>query len=59
MKDEKRRKHNYRKLKKAGYNSKEANRYKDMSKQKIAFLISERVAFNKKQESIIGGGNNG
>lgn len=57
-KDSKRRRYNYKKLRKAGYNSHEANRFKDMSTVKIVSLIAARDSFNSLQSGIVGGNKN-
>lgn len=54
-KDSKRRRYNYKKLREAGYNSHEANRFKDMSTEKIVSLINARLTFNSMQSTITGG----
>lgn len=54
-KDSKRRRYNYKQLRKAGYNSHEANRFKDMSTVKIVNLINARKTFNSLQSGIVGG----
>ena len=51
----KRRKRNYIILRKSGYNSIEANRYKDVSRSKIEALISAKRDFKKLEANIIGG----
>lgn len=54
-KDSRRRKYNYKKLREAGFNSHEANRFKDMSTEKIVSLINARNSFNSLQSGIVGG----
>ena len=54
-KDSKRRRYNYNQLRQAGYNSHEANRFKDMSTAKIVSLINARATFNNVQSNITGG----
>ena len=54
-KDKRRRRYNYKQLKDAGFNSQEANRFKDMSTKKIVSLISARASFNDIQSDIAGG----
>ena len=52
-----RRKEKYHLLMAAGFNSREANRYKDMSDAKIDSLIEERRNANQRFEKIAGGWN--
>ena len=54
-KDKRRRKYNYKNLREAGYNSREANRFKDMATAKIVYLIQVRTDFNNLQSNITGG----
>ena len=54
-KDSRKRKTNYKKLRKAGFNSYESNRYKDLSADKMIKLIASRHDFNNLQSNIIGG----
>ena len=51
----KRRKHNYIILRKSGYNSIESNRYKDMSRVKIEYLVKAKKDFKLIERNIAGG----
>ena len=53
------RKENYKKLKDVGYNSYEANRYKDRSEKKIKQLLDARNNFNGEILNLLGGSKNG
>jgi len=57
IKHSKQRKDNYISLRRVGYNSHEANRYKDMSMSKIKHLIKARESFKIKEKNIAGGKN--
>ena len=48
------RKKNYRRLRDAGFNSHEANRYKSRSQYTVDELIRERVECNKRINFILG-----
>ena len=52
------RKKNYRRLRDAGFNSHEANRYKSRSQYTVDELIRERVECNKRIKYILGDENN-
>ena len=54
-KDSKRRRHNYKQLTDAGFNSYEANRFKDYSIRKIVSLIEARKSFNDSIKELAGG----
>lgn len=54
-KDKNRRRYNYKQLRAVGYNSHEANRFKDMSSVKIDRLLTARRYLNEKQADIVGG----
>jgi len=54
------RRQNYHRLKRAGFNSREANRLKDMSSSKISSLINAKRKQEQELKTIIsGGGSNG
>lgn len=53
--DKNRRRYNYNKLKGAGFNSYEANRFKDFSTKKIISLISARKSYNGEIQGLAGG----
>ena len=52
--DKERRAYNYKQLKDAGFNSYEANRFKDFSLEKIVSLIAARKVFNGKIKGLSG-----
>jgi len=52
--DKDRRSYNYKKLKAAGFNSYEANRFKDFSLEKIVSLIAVRKVFNGEIKGLAG-----
>ena len=52
--DKDRRSYNYKKLKDAGFNSYEANRFKDFSLEKIVSLIAVRKSYNTKISGMAG-----
>ena len=52
--DKERRAYHYKKLKDAGFNSYEANRFKDFSLEKIVSLIAARKVFNGKIKGLSG-----
>lgn len=48
------RQENYRRLKQVGFNSKQANRFKDMSPKKIEQLIQTKEKQNKELNNVLG-----
>ena len=52
-KDQEKRRRNYAKLIKAGYNSYEANRFKDLTKEKMDILIEKKQSLNADIETVI------
>jgi len=55
--DKDRRSHNYKQLKDAGFNSYEANRFKDFSLEKINSLIAVRKDYNVALNKMAGDSN--
>ena len=53
--DKDRRSYHYKLLKDAGFNSYEANRFKDFSLEKIKALIGARVTYNIEIKGLAGG----
>ena len=53
------RKKRYEELKKIGFNSYEANKYKDLSKSRYEKLIKQKLIANREIFKIVGGGING
>lgn len=54
-----RRANNYKQLRAVGFNAKEANRFKDMSKNKIAHLVKQKDHSNNIINEIVGGKQHG
>lgn len=52
MKNNERRSKKYRALRRAGFNSREANKYKDKSIKKVNEIIKRRLAFNNSIEDL-------
>ena len=55
-KDKELRRSNYHRLKRAGFNSREANRYKDLASSKVTSLIHTRRQQEQELKSIVSGG---
>ena len=55
-KDPQSRKLNYQRLRRAGFNSREANRYKDLASSKVSSLIRARRKQEQELKKIISGG---